>query len=100
LDRFAIDQVFGMHNNPWLSGRPPFAIRFRSDHGGLTDAIDIEIEGAGRACGAPPHKCLDSVMVGAQLITALQQIVSPQCRSLGLGRDLRSANSTPAMRAT
>jgi amidohydrolase len=40
-----------------------------------TDAIDIRIEGLG-GHAAKPHKCIDSVMVGAQLITALQSIVS------------------------
>ena len=40
-----------------------------------TDAIDIRIEGLG-GHAARPHKCIDSVLVGAQLITALQSIVS------------------------
>jgi hippurate hydrolase len=40
-----------------------------------TDAIDIKIEGLG-GHAARPHKCIDSVLVGAQLITALQSIVS------------------------
>src|SRR5712664_329471 len=44
---------------------------------GLMDrfAIDIRIEGLG-GHAARPHKCIDSVLVGAQLITALQSIVS------------------------
>ena len=37
--------------------------------------IDIRIEGLG-GHAARPHKCIDSVLVGAQLITALQSIVS------------------------
>ena len=40
-----------------------------------TDEVDIRIEGFG-GHAARPHKCVDSVMVGAQLIVALQQIVS------------------------
>jgi amidohydrolase len=73
MDRFAIDQVFGMHNNP---GTPIGSFAIRSGPiMAATDAIDIEIEGRG-GHAARPHKCLDSVMVGAQLITALQQIVS------------------------
>jgi hippurate hydrolase len=40
-----------------------------------TDAIDIKIEGLG-GHAARPHKSIDSVLVGAQLITALQSIVS------------------------
>ena len=73
MDRFAIDQVFGMHNYP---GSPVGSFAIRSGPiMAATDAIDIEIEGQG-GHAARPHKCLDSVMVGAQLITALQQIVS------------------------
>ncbi|HWX83719.1 MAG TPA: M20 aminoacylase family protein [Xanthobacteraceae bacterium] len=73
MERFAIDQVFGMHNNP---GLPVGSFATRSGPiMAATDAIDIEIEGQG-GHAARPHKCLDSVMVGAQLITALQQIVS------------------------
>jgi hippurate hydrolase len=39
-----------------------------------TDTINIRIEGLG-GHAARPHKCIDSVLVGAQLITALQSIV-------------------------
>jgi hippurate hydrolase len=39
------------------------------------DAVNIKIEGLG-GHAARPHKCIDSVLVGAQLITALQSIVS------------------------
>jgi hippurate hydrolase len=47
-----------------------------------TDAIDIHIEGLG-GHAARPHKCIDSVLVGAQLITALQSIVSRSVDPLG-----------------
>jgi hippurate hydrolase len=40
-----------------------------------TDSIDIQIEGLG-GHAARPHKCVDSVLVGAQLIQGLQSIVS------------------------
>src|SRR4029079_17515963 len=40
-----------------------------------TDAVDIKIEGLG-GHAARPHKCIDSVLVGAQVISALQSIVS------------------------
>src|SRR6202163_2742648 len=73
MDRFAIDQVYGMHNGP---GIPigAFAIR-PGPIMAATDSIDIRIEGLG-GHAARPHKCIDSVLVGAQLITALQSIVS------------------------
>jgi amidohydrolase len=73
MDRFAVDQVYGMHNGP---GIPigSFAIR-PGPIMAATDAIDIRIEGLG-GHAARPHKCIDSVLVGAQLVTALQSIVS------------------------
>jgi amidohydrolase len=40
-----------------------------------TDASEIKLEGLG-GHAARPHKCIDSVLVGAQLVTALQSIVS------------------------
>ena len=39
------------------------------------NSIDIKIEGLG-GHAARPNKCIDSVLVGSQLITALQSIVS------------------------
>ncbi len=73
MDRFAIDQVYGMHNGP---GIPVGSFAIRSGPVmAATDAIDIRIEGLG-GHAARPHKCIDSVLVGAQLVTALQSIVS------------------------
>ena len=73
MDRFGIEQVYGMHNGP---GSPvgTFAIR-TGPIMAATDAIDIRIEGLG-GHAARPHKCIDTVLAGAQLITALQSIVS------------------------
>jgi hippurate hydrolase len=73
MDRFGIDQVYGMHNGP---GIPigSFAIR-PGPIMAATDSIDIRIEGHG-GHAARPHKCIDTVLAGAQLITALQSIVS------------------------
>src|SRR5436309_13138103 len=73
MERFAIDQVYGMHNGP---GIPVGSFAIRSGPiMAATDAIDIKIEGLG-GHAARPHKCIDSVLVGSQLITALQSIVS------------------------
>ena len=73
MDRFGIEQVFGMHNGP---GIPigSFAIR-QGPIMAATANVDIRIEGHG-GHAARPHKCIDSVLVGVQLINALQQIVS------------------------
>src|SRR3978361_412911 len=74
MDRFAIDQVYGMHNGP---GIPigSFAIR-PGPIMAATDSIDIRIEGLG-GHAARPHKCIDSVLVGAQVIPALHSLGSP-----------------------
>jgi amidohydrolase len=73
MDRFGIEQVYGMHNGPGLPVGS-FAIR-PGPIMAATDSIDIKIEGLG-GHAARPHKCIDSVLVGSQLITALQTIVS------------------------
>ncbi|MDQ8732733.1 M20 aminoacylase family protein [Bradyrhizobium sp. LHD-71] len=73
MDRFAIDQVYGMHNSPELAvGK--FAIR-RGPYMASMDEIHIAIEGIG-GHAARPHKCIDPVLTGAQLVTSLQSIVS------------------------
>jgi len=73
MDRFGIEQVYGMHNGPGIPiGH--FAIRPGAIMAG-GDAVFIRIEGHG-GHAARPHKCIDSVLVGAQLINALQSIVS------------------------
>ena len=73
MERFGIEQVYGMHNGP---GIPigSFAIR-PGPIMAATDEVDLMIEGLG-GHAARPHKCIDSVLVGAQLITALQSIVA------------------------
>src|ERR1700685_2287272 len=73
MDRFAIDQVYGMHNWPGLPVGS-FAIR-SGPMMASTDSIDIRIEGRG-GDAAFPHNIVDPVLAGAQLLTALQSIVS------------------------
>ncbi len=73
MDRFGIEQVYGMHNGPGIPVGS-FAIRPGAIMAG-GDAVHIRIEGRG-GHAARPHKCIDSVLVGAQLINALQSIVS------------------------
>jgi len=73
MDRFGIEQVYGMHNGPGIP-LGQFAIR-TGPIMAATDSIDIKIEGLG-GHAARPHKCIDSVLVGAQLIGGLQSIVS------------------------
>jgi len=73
LDRFGVEQVFGMHNYPGLPVGT-FAIR----PGPLMAAADrliIEIEGRG-GHAARPHLSIDTVLVGAQIINQIQSIVA------------------------
>jgi hippurate hydrolase len=73
MDRFAIDEVYGMHSSPGLAvGK--FAIR-PGPYMASGNRINITIEGVG-GHAAWPHNTIDPVLVGAQLVVALQSIVS------------------------
>ena len=73
MERFGVAQVFGMHNMPKLPiGR--FAIR-KGPFFAAADRITIDIEGQG-GHAAYPHHCVDPVLAGAQIVNALQAIVS------------------------
>jgi len=73
MERFAIEEVYGMHNYP---GFPigDFAIR-PGPMMAAADRITIDIEGLG-GHAARPHTTIDTVLVGAQIINQLQSIVS------------------------
>lgn len=73
MDRFRIDQVYGMHNNPGLP-LGSFSIR-PGPIMAATDSVDFRIEGHG-GHAARPHLCIDPVLAGSQLVVALQSIVS------------------------
>ena len=73
MDRFAIEEVYGMHNYPGLP-LGEFALR----PGPLMAAADrilIEIEGKG-GHAARPHFSVDTILVGSQIINQIQSIVS------------------------
>jgi amidohydrolase len=73
MERFPIDEVFGMHNFP---GLPVGAFALRSGPiMASADTLDIEIEGVG-GHAARPHLAVDTILVGAQIINAVQSIVS------------------------
>jgi hippurate hydrolase len=82
MDRFGIAQVYGMHNSPGMA-IGTFATRVGPAMA-ATDHINIEIEGVG-GHAAQPHKSVDAVLVGAQLVTALQSIVSRSVDPLDSG---------------
>ena len=73
MERFGVEEVYGMHNYPGLPVGE-FAIR-PGPMMAATDRIDIDIEGRG-GHAAMPHQSIDSVLVGAQIITQLQSIVA------------------------
>ena len=73
VDRFKIEEFYGLHNLPGLPAGQ-FGIR----EGGImaaTDEFNITVEGRG-GHAALPHNTIDPVIVAAQLILALQTIVS------------------------
>ena len=73
MDRWSIQEVYGMHNMPGIPAGQ-FAIR----PGPLlaaSDGIRIEITGKG-GHASRPHQCIDPVLVGSHIVTALHSIVS------------------------
>ena len=73
FDRFPCDSVYGIHNDPSLElgqtsivAGPILA---------AADRVSIHIRGLG-GHAARPHMAIDPVLVGAQLVVALQGIVS------------------------
>ncbi len=73
MDRFRIEQVFGMHNYPGLPVGE-FAIR-PGPMMAAADRLIIELEGKG-GHAARPHFSVDTVLVGAQIINQIQSIVA------------------------
>ena len=73
MDRWGIQEVYGMHNWPGLP-LGSFSIRPGAFFA-ATDQFDITIEGKG-GHAAKPHETVDSTLVAAHVITALQSIVS------------------------
>jgi hippurate hydrolase len=73
MDTFAIDEVYAMHNAPSVP-IGVFAIR----KGPLLASADffiLRLEGKG-GHAAFPHQCVDTIVAGAQIVTALHTIVS------------------------
>src|SRR6266545_718386 len=73
MDRFGIEEVYGMHNYPGL----PVG-RFATRPGPImaaADTVTIRIEGKG-GHAARPHFTIDPVLVGAQIINQIQSVVS------------------------
>ena len=73
MERWNIQEVYGMHNWP---GQPvgKFAIR-SGPFFAATDLLTIEFEGLG-GHAAKPHETVDTTLMAAHAVTALQSIVS------------------------
>ncbi|MEL6372714.1 MAG: M20 aminoacylase family protein [Pseudomonadota bacterium] len=73
FERFAVDEVYGMHNQPGMD-----VGTFATRSGPLLAAADrlyITLTGHG-GHAAKPHQCIDTVLVGAHVVTALQSIAA------------------------
>jgi hippurate hydrolase len=73
MERFGIEEVYGMHNYPGLP-IGSFAIR-PGPLMAAADLLTIEIEGVG-GHAARPHLAVDTVLVGAQMVNQIQSIVA------------------------
>ena len=73
FDRFPVDEVYGMHNMPGME-LGSFATRTGAMM--ASEALfEIEVQGQG-GHAAMPHKGVDAIVVGAEIVGALQTIVS------------------------
>jgi hippurate hydrolase len=73
MERFGIHEVYGMHNMPGLPVGT-FAIRPGAMMA-AADQFDVTLTGKG-GHAAKPHDCVDSVLVAAQIVVAVQSIAS------------------------
>ena len=73
VERWGIQEFYGMHNMP---GYPvgTFAIR-EGAMMAAADQFDIVVTGKG-GHAAKPHECIDTTLVAAQIIVAVQSVVS------------------------
>ena len=73
MDRWGVQEVYGMHNMPGLP-LGEFGIRAGAFFA-AADTFEINIEGKG-GHAAKPHDSIDTTLVGAQMVIALQSIAS------------------------
>ncbi len=75
MERFNIQQVYGMHNLPNMPVGQ-FGVR-AGPIMAAADTIDIVLRGKG-GHAAMPHLCVDTMLVAAKVISALQHVASRQ----------------------
>ncbi|WP_231295780.1 M20 aminoacylase family protein [Colwellia sp. PAMC 21821] len=88
FERFHIDTIYGLHNMPGLA-EGQFIVRPGSLMASES-SFEIVIEGVG-GHAAMPHRGIDPIVVGSQIIMALQTIVS---------RNLNAIEETAVVSAT
>ena len=79
MDRFSIDQVYGIHNDPGL----PLGF-FKTSEGpamAAADEFSIFIKGRG-GHGANPEETVDPLIIGVQLVQSIQTISSRNLSAL------------------
>lgn len=73
MERFNITEVYGMHNMPGIAVGELAVCK--GPIMAATDEFTITINGKG-GHAAQPHRNIDPIMIGSQLVTTLQSIVS------------------------
>jgi hippurate hydrolase len=74
MTRWGIQEVYGLHNTPGLAEG-----HFATNPGALlasADTLEITVHGKGGHAGSGPHRAVDSVLIGSQIVNALQSIVA------------------------
>ncbi|MGJ4997368.1 M20 aminoacylase family protein [Bradyrhizobium sp. HKCCYLS3077] len=73
MERFGIEEVYGLHNAP---GMPLGHVSTRVGAVmAAADTFEVRLKGLG-GHAARPNKCVDPIIAGAQIVTALQSIVA------------------------
>ncbi|GLH75830.1 amidohydrolase [Bradyrhizobium sp. SSBR45G] len=73
MERFGIEEVYGLHNAP---GLPLGHVSTRVGAVmAAADTFEVRLTGLG-GHAARPNKCVDPIIAGAQIVTALQTIVA------------------------
>ncbi|CAL77963.1 Putative Amidohydrolase family protein; putative hippurate hydrolase (Benzoylglycine amidohydrolase) [Bradyrhizobium sp. ORS 278] len=73
MERFGIEEVYGLHNAP---GVPLGNVSTRVGAVmAAADTFEVRLKGLG-GHAARPNKCVDPIIAGAQIVTALQTIVA------------------------
>ncbi len=73
FEEFPCDQVYGLHNWPQMPAGTVAAVP--GPIMAAADKFDIKVRGKG-AHGAMPHHGVDPIVIGSQIVTALQSLVS------------------------